>query len=68
MTEDLAVRLYALQRVLFHLSEDQQARQPDYLAGEYFQARAAARVIVRRHLKLTEGLISLFWKISKEAL
>jgi hypothetical protein len=66
MSANLSVTLYALQRVLFHLSEDNQAEQPRYQThnGAFF-GRAAARVVVKRVLRSIEQDIAVAWDEAK---
>ena len=61
--------VHALQRVLFHLSEDQQAPQP---RGSdrcvcCIVARAQARVTVKRLLREAESIVGLSWQAAKDA-
>lgn len=65
---DVALSHYALERVLFHLSEDEQAKQPRYsVHSGRLQARAAARVLVKRQLALTRAYAALLWRAAKES-
>jgi hypothetical protein len=62
------VTIYALQRVLFHLSENQQGKQPRYrMHNGCFQARAQARVIVKRLLREQENGTAAMWQEWKDA-
>jgi hypothetical protein len=59
---DTSVTIYALNRVLFHLSEPQQAEMPRYRTHNgCFAARAAARVIVKRTLRAAEVTVASQW-------
>lgn len=67
-----ALTLYALNRVLFHLGEDQQWRFPSLNRtalelGQYESGRAAARVIVKRRIAATENNASGLWQEAKDA-
>jgi hypothetical protein len=74
-----SVTVYALQRVLMHLGEDQQSPKPEefYCAENYltawrwyvenFVARAAARVIVKRELRAADGNAAGAWQAAKDA-
>lgn len=65
--DNLTVTIYALQRVLFHLSEDEQAKQPRYrVHSGYFRARAEARVIVKRRLHFAEQSAAILWEAAKD--
>jgi hypothetical protein len=69
MSANLAVTIYALRRVLLHLSEVEQAKQPRYRTHNgAFQGRAAARVIIKRRLAVEEGEAAVLWAEAKEAL
>lgn len=63
---DIAVTIFALNRVLSRLSEDEQSRQPGYDAGN-FQARAQARVIVKQLFRLSEASVRAHWQARKDA-
>jgi hypothetical protein len=67
MSANPALTIYALQRVLFHLGEDQQARQPgDYIINGAFAGRAAARVEVKRRLAFAELSAARAWQAAKD--
>ena len=73
-----AVTTYALQRILEHLGEDVQSPKikdydslkkynddtDAYLAN--FQGRAAARVLIKRLLRLSEGYVQMMWQARKD--
>jgi hypothetical protein len=68
MTANLALTQYALRRVLFHLSEEEQGKQPRYRTHNgCFQARAAARVIVKHALRTQEQLAEAQWREVRDA-
>jgi hypothetical protein len=66
MSTNLAVTIYALGRVLHHLSEEEQGKQPRYRVHDgCYKARAAARVIIKRRIAETEQVIQMAWDNAK---
>jgi len=60
---DTLIAQHALSRILHHLSEDEQAKQPRYrVHSGAFTARAAARVIVKRKLAAFQQIAELRWQ------
>lgn len=64
---DILLTIHALTRVLHHLSEDEQVKQPRYVTRDgHFQARAAARVIIKRRLAFAEQSAAILWQVAKD--
>jgi hypothetical protein len=68
MSANNDVTRYALNRILEHLSESNYAPLTTCNASlKAFQGRAAARVIVKRALRNSEGEASALWHLAKDA-
>lgn len=64
MTDNLALTIHALNRVLYHLSNEQQAQHAHYDIS--LSSLAEARVLVKRRLAFVTLEVDNLWQVEKE--